>query len=322
MGRSAFLRFFILLVALSMAHVAYATDLTCKVIDLMPEFWRVVDMGLQQSPEQQVQTFRAVLVAKHPDLFGANGLGFNSASELDAAIVRSLAVAHRNEKSIRAMSDLLESQLPSYLATFKRAFPDFRCDFPIYIVSSLNQMDGAGRVVDNKPALILGVDVIAVNHTPASLAILVHHELFHRYHYQVAGFSDDKAERDVIWRSLWAEGLATYVSKQLNSPATMQDALFVPTDLVARARPMLKTLILGLEPKLDSIDADYFSQMFKYHGAAANPPSRVGYYIGALAAEKMAQRHSLLALAHLRANAVRQELGQALFSLAEESAGK
>jgi hypothetical protein len=43
--------------------------------------------------------------------------------------------------------------------------------------------------------------------TPA-LRILIDHELFHRYHYQVAKFSDDNAKREVISKTLWAEGLA------------------------------------------------------------------------------------------------------------------
>jgi hypothetical protein len=298
----------VLVAFLQSAHAATS----CKVVDLMPEFWRVLDASSHQSPEQQVRAFRAALVYQHPDLFGAGGLGFESAAQLDQAIPPSLARARANRNSIRAMHDLLEKRLPSYLLAFKQKFPDFRCDFPIYLVPSLYQLDGAGRMVDKQPSLILGIDLIAEVHSPASLGIFIHHELFHRYHYQVAGFSDDNAEREVLWRGLWAEGLATYVSMKLNPPASMQDALFLPNDLVKRSQPVLRGLISEILPNLDRVDPELFSKLFLFHGADANPPSRVGYYIGALAAQRIGEQHSLFALAHMQADSVRTELSRTL----------
>jgi len=180
-------------------------------------------------------------------------------------------------------------------------------------VSSLNRLDGAGRVVDHKPALILGVDVITEEHpSAANLGILIDHELFHRYHYQVAGFSDDNAQHEVVWKGLWAEGLATYVSMKLNSPATMQDALFLPLDLVTRSKPILPRLISELSTRLDTVDPAYFSELFTYRGAHTNPPSRVGYFIGALAAQDLAIHRSLTELAHMQPSTVRPELAKAL----------
>jgi hypothetical protein len=133
---------------------------------------------------------------------------------------------------------------------------------------------------------------------------------------QVAGFSDDKAQQEVVWRAVWADGLARYVSMKLNPPASLQDALFVPKDLVKRSQPLLPQLIADLQPKLDQVDPDFFSKFFQYRGPAATPPSRVGYYIGALAAQDMAERHSLSALAHMQAGAVRAELAEVLAEIA------
>ncbi len=163
-------------------------------------------------------------------------------------------------------------------------------------------------MVDGRPSLILGVDVI-YGEKPEFLGILIHHELFHRYHFQVAGFSDDHAEHEVLWKGLWAEGLATYVSMKLNPPASLQDALGAPEDLVKRSQPMLSDLVGELVPNLDRIDPELFSKFFSYRGPEAHPPSRVGYYIGALVAQRMAKRHSLVGLAHMPANRVRKELG-------------
>ncbi len=163
-------------------------------------------------------------------------------------------------------------------------------------------------MVDGRPSLILGVDVI-YGEKPEFLGILIHHELFHRYHFQVARFSDDNAEHEVLWKGLWAEGLATYVSMKLNPPSSLQDALTPPEDLVMRSQPMLPDVVRELEPNLDRIDPELFSRFFAYRGPEANPPSRVGYYIGALVAKRMAKRHSLVGLAHMSANGVRRELG-------------
>jgi hypothetical protein len=272
----------------------------------MPKFWSLVEHSSYGSPAQQVQAFREVFIVQDTNLFGERGLGFRSDAGLDAAILRSTADARTHPSTIRSAEELLENMLPSELKRFKTAFPDFRCDFPIYIMPSLGQLDGARRVVDRRPALLFGVDVIAEG-TPA-LRILIDHELFHRYHYQVAKFNDDNAEREVMWKTLWAEGQATYVSMVLNTPASMQDALYLPKDLVERAKPMLRQLISELGPKLDQVDPGFFSRYFKYHGANATPPSRDGYYIGALAAQRMGQRYFLFQLAHLHASAVRPSL--------------
>jgi hypothetical protein len=168
-------------------------------------------------------------------------------------------------------------------------------------------MDGGGRVIDGKPSLVFGVDVIA-SEDPEAIGILIDHELFHRYHFQVAGFSDDKGSQEILWRALWAEGLATYVSMKLNSPASMQDALVVPRDLIERSRPLLPELIPELQPHLDEVNPELYATFFSYRGPDASPPSRVGYYIGALVAERLARQHSLPALARMPAAEVRKEV--------------
>jgi hypothetical protein len=75
---------------------------------------------------------------------------------------------------------------------------------------------------------------------------------------------------------------------------------------------MLPELVGELEPNLDRIDPELFSNFFTYRGPEASPPSRVGYYISALVAQRVAKRHSLVGLAHMSANRVRKELGAQL----------
>ncbi len=302
------------LVLTSISPAVYAAESSCAVVNLMPPYWRVVDASTDQATMNDVRDFRQLLVAPHEDLYGQPGLGFKSQKSLDAAIVRAVNDSRRRRKDISVTAERVERDLPLYIESFRASFPDFRCDFPIYVMHSLDRMDGAGRVIDGKPALILGVDVIA-SEPPGSLGILIHHEIFHRYHFQVAGFSDDNAEQEVLWKGLWAEGLATYISMRLNPPASLQDALLVPPDLVKRSKPMLAELVRELRPNADRIDPDLFSKFFHYRGPDATPPSRVGYYIGALVAQRMAQRHSLAQLAHMAPVRVREEVGAILDSM-------
>jgi hypothetical protein len=60
----------------------------------------------------------------------------------------------------------------------------------------------------------------------------------------------------------------------LNTPASMQDALYLPKDLIERAKPMLSQLFSELGPKLDQVDLGFFSRYFKYHGATSRLADR------------------------------------------------
>ena len=173
--------------------------------------------------------------------------------------------------------------------------------------------------MDGRPALVFGIDSMASEFSgkPLQLHVFLDHEIFHRYHSQVTGFSDDNGQEEIIWRGLWVEGLATYVSMVLNPPATMQDALFFPTDLVKRASPIRSRLAKQLEGNLDVSDSKIFRKYFSYHiGDADGVPPRSGYYIGLLASQRLAQQNSLKELVHLRDDAVRKELGETLTLLA------
>ena len=64
-------------------------------------------------------------------------------------------------------------------------------------------------------ALLFGVDLISRLHgSTANLSVLFDHELFHVYHRQVAPSLFRKG--DEIWKRLWIEGLAEYVSWRMN----------------------------------------------------------------------------------------------------------
>jgi hypothetical protein len=290
----------------------------CKVVDLMPRYWEAASESGNQTAQEQIASFRQALGVSHTDLYSKTGLGFQSDALLDDAILKALSSARKNMQTGQQMSQTLRTTLPQEIAHFKTEFPDFKCDFPIYLVPSFGSLDGAGRVVDGRPALVLGVDSIASEFSANALQlhIFLDHEIFHRYHSQVSGFSDDNGQQEILWRGLWAEGLATYASLVLNPTATMQDALMLPDDLVRRASPIRAQLVQRIAAQMDLTDASVFNLYFSYHpNDVDGVPPRSGYYIGAIAAQQLAQQNSLQVLAHLRGAAVQKRLAAVLILL-------
>ena len=145
------------------------------------------------------------------------------------------------------------------------------------------------------------------------------HELFHRYNFQVAGFSDDLGERDLIWRSLWAEGLATYVSGRLNPSKSLSDALIFPQYLETQAKPFVRQMASELLTAADRVDPATFAEFFEVESPEAKRlgwPPRSGYYVGYLVAQDLGLRHRLSKLAHMQGPALRAEIGRSLEKLA------
>jgi hypothetical protein len=140
-----------------------------------------------------------------------------------------------NIAAMRKLNDSLEGDLPLYLNDFQKAFPDFGCQNPIYLLVSLGAFDGGVRSVNDSPALLFGVDVIARIHSQDELGALFDHELFHMYHRQITGMGGGRG--DPLYRALWEEGLATYVSGVLNPRVGESAILDGPEDLAARAKP-------------------------------------------------------------------------------------
>lgn len=292
---------------------------TCAVSDSFQSFIDLAERTAGLPVEQQIRTFRDDYLALHPELYAPEVMPAPS----DAHALSTMA-AVRTHPEWRAFDAALRLALEHVAERFQRAFPDFRCDFPVYVTETFGAMNGAGRIVAGHPALVLGVDTITKFDTAASLPVLLSHELFHRYNFQATGFSDDLAERDLIWRSLWAEGLATYVSARLNPSNPLSDALVFPKDLEARARPFVTQMASELLAAADRVERATFAKFFEVQSPEAERqgwPPRSGYYVGYLVAQDLGRRHSLSQLAHMQGPALRAEIGRALKRLARGGDG-
>lgn len=257
-------------------------------------FW---DANNTKPPTEQVAAFKTSVAPTFPGFYNAERFkSFLTPAQYDERIV----TAAKEFPAIRAAytrkAQQFESELPHYIATFRQTFPDFEPPADIHVLHSLGEMDGGMRTIDGKQTFIFGVDVMAQVHGTGNESAFFDHELFHHYHFPYLAACGDAG----IWRSLWLEGLATYVSKVMNPQATEQEMLLdLPAGMAADTRAVLPQALAQLESVLDRDDEGTYAGLFLRRGNGETLPRRRGYYLGYLVAQEAGKTHDVRALAHM-----------------------
>jgi len=291
-----------------------AVDL--RATDTTGEFFRYWDATAALTQEQRAQRFLDTVVAAHPELFNESVLGKSAVSEsVGAERAREVARAYVKEVAafvprMRQISESIGHDLDGYARAFLETFPDYRAATPVYFTVSLFSFDGATREVKGHTALLFGIDGIARYHrADEKLSVLFDHELFHQYHAQVAPeFDQDRAP---LWLSLWEEGLATYVSQQMNPGTTDAVALMSPA-LAGKSQAVLPILARELLANFDSLDQKEYAAFFYGSNGRADIPPRAGYYVGLLIAREIAAGRPLTTVANLQGASLRAAVFAAL----------
>ena len=289
---------------------------TLKVTNIVPDFLRFWTAAESKDETTQIRMFRQMVMQPHPELFAESvvNLGQKEGTEEEnhriAAYLKQISPL---VPVIRVLNDRLQADLQTYIPDFARVFPDYHPSTPVYFTISLGHFNGAARDVGGQNALLFGVDVIARDGPDARVRVLFDHELFHQYHASLKLPQSDDAGQ--LWQSLWAEGLATYVSWRMNPSADENDVLF-DTTLADRARPLLPTLAADLLRNLRSKDPDEYDKYFLGNGTDKNIPGRSGYFVGFLIASRLGQSSTPLALAHLHGPELRSQIEEVLRNLA------
>ena len=214
--------------------------------DVMPDWWTFWDRAADLPRAEQHALFSELVVSRHPALFGEAVLSLDLTApfELAPRVETFLDAVPPLVPTMRRFSDQLDAELPRNRETFTAAFPDFAWRGTVYFTVSLLAFDGAVREVDGAESLVFGLDKIAQIHAQIhgdsdSLAPLFHHELFHVYHFGTHTPFGPGPNR--LYHALWAEGLAVWVSRELNPDAKLEDILVTP-ELVAAADAMMPAL--------------------------------------------------------------------------------
>lgn len=283
--------------------------------DLVPDLFRY----LERAPADRrasTQRFSEIVIQPHPEIYRRPQIfktDVDSLSVYLGALPRYLSQIRTVHEQLRKAEGPVERALADL-------FPDLdRSHLRVYLMLSLFRFDG--KVPDDNPhILLLGVDGIARFHgTNFPIRVLLSHELFHLYHFQV-----NPAPKPVddlpLYRQIWQEGLATYVSQQLNPEAPLSDILLDPR--LARDGPeLIPTFAQRLLPQLETADDSIAAEYLSYRKNQKLPP-RMGYLIGLEVAKSLAAKKPLRELARLRGGALRVAMKREVAKLAKRSPGE
>jgi hypothetical protein len=304
--RNDSIRHAILLCCLALAATPAHAEL-CKTTNLMPEYLAFDTRTAGMAPARRADLFMKEIVAAHPDFYTRDEFG--SPAKVRKSAARLLdpskpimlgGFGPLTDSRVRAVAANVMPAFRRAEEKFAREFPDFHCRADIVFGVSLLHFDGHGyNDKSGREHMRFGIDMIALIHPPGDLPAFFAHELFHIYHAEaLPGVHPEDDER--TWWAMWEEGLATYVSRQMNMPVTEQQVLWFPGDLVVR---MEKPGIMSAAARAMLADFDtteHYGRWFQAGSSAPGLPPRAGYFMGLRMAEELGRTRSLRQLAQLR----------------------
>jgi hypothetical protein len=263
-----------------------------RVVNLMPAFLDAWDRGLGKPMDERVRLFKSGVLYPNRAAYDSPQFKLD-----DPHVAWYLAAVEPSVPEMRRMTAAIATELPASERAFVTAFPDLR-PVTVYFMPSLLHFDGQTR----NGTLFFGLDgVVQFEGRHANLGVLVTHELFHVYHYQVnaGSFGESGSTQAPIDEQLWSEGLATYVSARLNPTATREQVL-ISKDLAELTPSKTKALACAIEPKLSSARDDDANPFFDAGVHPPGLPPRGGYLAGLLIAERLGATRTLHELALLK----------------------
>lgn len=305
-----------LLFCLSPAPAAPASDFT--IHNFMPDFWEFWKAAENQPVERQAELWQSLYVSKHQAVF--DDLAGPCKDQWDPAWARSRYFPNLPKivPAMREAAENLPEKLEAARTRFRGLFGDMNWGGDIYVMASGYCFNGRAQIVQGRGAILFGMDsTVALGQKDITPGMT--HELFHRYHHQ---FFDFEASRNYpLWTTLWAEGLAQYVSEKLNPSASEVDLSHVPAGSVQRVDATRRELAADFLKKFDSTqetDAKVWFNDIRSQDPLV--PARGGYELGVLVAKELAKRYSVQTMAHWSQTEAKPKIQAALKTIARQPA--
>jgi hypothetical protein len=312
-----------LLPTLALLVATSALAQVCPYQNLMPEFSKFVAATGELAPQARAEAFVERFAAKHPDFYSESMFG--SREKMTSRAVRLFDPQWKPKypgarpitlDDVVATGRTITADYGRIEATFRKAFPDYRCETPITFGISIYMFDGnQASDTPGKSQMRFGVEMITLLHSQRELPAFFHHELMHIYQAQQIGADvPTDAEQPVSW-ALWNEGLASYVSWKLNPTLTAPEIFWIPRDMEAQMQPKLAAAARLMLADLDGHEG--YSRWFMADSSPPGLPVRAGYYLGYLMAKHL-DHGDLAALARMSPREVKVEARKFLEAVAEK----
>lgn len=282
------------------------------LVDLTHEYSAFYDRTQGMESAGRVEAFKTEFATLFPGFYDTERVrAFATAERYNGLIARSFETFDALRPRYERTAAGFEAMLGPAREDFARHFPDIAPIGDIYLIHSAGEMDGGIRFINGRRYMVFGADVMAQLYGPGDERPFFQHEVFHVYHAQFFESCDE------IRCALWREGLAVYVSEQLNPGATdAQMGLAIPRPIRPEVDANLPAAVCAVRARLGSDARDDYAPLFLGQASLDGLPPRVGYYVGYLVAREAGRTRTLQQLAHLRAEDVRPVIEAALGTLA------
>jgi len=251
------------------------------------------------NPPEALAAFQRSVVPEFPEFYRwrLDRLGDQAAQTVVDHVLLYKAERLRFQRFASRFQRRLDDALPS----FRKAFGSFEPP-TIYLLHSLGELDGGTRTIGGRVYFLFGVDNMVRYHAFDNEMPFFHHELFHVF--RAARVPEVKT----IISALYEEGLAVYVSHQLNPRATAAELLLdAPKGMVSRCRERFAEVARVIVDKARGSDGEAYKGLFLMRSAMGLPP-RCGYWVGYWLAHRIRKGRSLAQLAGLTGEPLWQEL--------------
>lgn len=280
--------------------IASAHSADFRVINLWPEFEKFWKLAYGKSFEQQLALWNKIVEEPHQDLYDS--------------LVFPKNIKDREERRRKRLEKFF-LQIPQQFEVYKRLFlefdgtvneqiikysvkfPDARFTNKIFAVPGATFNGKSGDLLQSKEVVLaFGINVMLEMGDDTD--ILYSHELFHMYQHDRLNIDEETWNRKAkLTLPLWMEGLATYVSKEMN-PEKPDEKVFMSKDLAKISEKdlkwMAKKFLENAEAKpYDDKNFETTAIWFVYgHQPRKDIPTRAGYYLGYRVVKELAKKHN------------------------------
>jgi hypothetical protein len=283
-----------------------------NIISFQTEFQKFWLAAKGKTFEKQVELWDSIIETPHKEFYNSFVWSAQSSPADKERRLKRLQAAffsyEKNDKKIQENFRNFEMTVYSQIEKFHILFP--KAHFAMEIVSALSPtFNGKTASLPSKPdspILAFGIDMITERNDNPD--VLYSHELFHIYHGQTIGIKDDGViASKPLTMPLWAEGMASYASHELNPTASSSDILMDKklADLPASNISSLAKEFLKVSDEIipdGKISTSYKNWFMMTYSFDSRFPSRCGYLLGYKVVEQLRKLYTLEEMTHWNPN--------------------